>query len=154
MNKAVKLVIWVLVLELLGSVSGLLTKTSVTSWYVTLSRSPLTPPNITFGIVWSVLYAMIAIVGWMIWENKVKQQSKVKFLFCIQLLLNFSWTPIFFYYHLTGLALIILGALNIVVMLLIKALFPHNKAVALLCIPYSLWLLLAFYLNFYIWVNN
>ena len=66
----IKLIIWIISLILIGSVLGNLTKSSVDTWYQALNRSPLTPPDYIFGVAWSILYAMIAVSGWLIWEEK------------------------------------------------------------------------------------
>ena len=69
-KRYIRLIIWILTLILVGSVIGSLTKSSIDTWYQTLTRSPLTPPDYVFGIAWSILYAMIAVSGWLIWGAK------------------------------------------------------------------------------------
>jgi len=149
------LIIWIAALMLIGSSIGALTKTSVDTWYTTLIRSPLTPPNYYFGIVWSILYAMIATSGWLIWNsNEFTGLRLIKILYIAQLLLNWSWTPLFFSYHLIGPALICLSLIIILVVLLIISSFNKINMAALLLIPYLLWSLFAAYLNFYIFRYN
>ena len=81
----------------IGSLLGFLTKNSVGGWYKTLNISPLSPPNYVFSIVWTILYAMIATAGWMIWEANPDQEIEVlKKLYVAQLIANWSWTPLFF----------------------------------------------------------
>jgi tryptophan-rich sensory protein len=105
---------------LIGSIIGALTKSSVDTWYKTLNRSPLNPPNYLFGIAWSVLYAMIATSGWIIWRSDSFAALKtIKKLYVSQLILNWLWTPLFFSYHLTGVSLICLCSIIILVALLI-----------------------------------
>lgn len=155
-NKSyLSLIIWIASLILIGSSIGLLTKSSVDTWYITLNRSPLTPPNYLFGIAWSILYGMIATSGWLIWRSKpFASLHLIKILYVLQLLLNWSWTPLFFTYHLTGLALICLSLIIILVALLIMKSYKEINIAALLLIPYLLWLLFAAHLNFYIWQYN
>ena len=38
-------------------------------WYETLNKPSWTPPNWLFPIAWTVLYTMIAIAGWKVWQN-------------------------------------------------------------------------------------
>jgi translocator protein len=155
-NKSyVSLIIWIVSLMLIGSSIGVLTKSSVDTWYMTLNRSPLTPPNYLFGIAWSILYGMIATSGWLIWRsNPFTRLNLIKILYVIQLVLNWSWTPLFFSYHLTGLALICLSLIIILVALLIIQSYKKINMAALLLVPYLLWLLFAGHLNFYIWQYN
>lgn len=155
-NKSyLSLIIWIIGLIAVGSVSGLFTKPEIKGWYATIERSSLTPPNYIFPIAWTILYGMIGAAGWNIWTHPSTSNHKVvKTLFLGQLLLNWSWTPIFFHYHLTGTALLILGALDMVVATLIWQTHEKIKAAALLLLPYFLWILFATYLNGYIWWFN
>ncbi len=149
------LLVWITALILIGSIIGSLTKNSVDSWYITLNRSPLTPPNYLFGIVWSILYAMIATAGWILWHtSSFKELKLIKALYCIQLILNWSWTPLFFSYHLTGFALTCIFLIISTVALVILKTYKSIKIIALLLTPYLLWLLFAAHLNFYIWQYN
>lgn len=146
------LLAWISTLILIGWIIGLLTKSNVATWYPTLIRSPLTPPNYVFAPVWTILYAMIGAAGWLIWGEE--NQKTLKTLFIAQLVLNWSWTPIFFSYHLTGMALICLLAILALVATIIAKTHQSVPKVAILLTPYFLWLLLACHLNFYIWMHN
>jgi benzodiazapine receptor len=149
------LMIWMVALITIGSSIGLLTKPEISTWYHTLNRSSLTPPNYAFPIAWTILYAAIGACGWFIWStSSFPKLGSIKVLYIIQLLLNWSWTPLFFHYHLTGISLVVLGAMDILVSMLIFLSYPKMKAVGLLMIPYLLWILYASHLNFYIWQHN
>lgn len=154
-KKYLSLIVWIFLLLFIGLIIGGITQGSVDTWYLTLNRSPLTPPNQLFPIAWSILYVMIATSGWMIWRLKPSKGLRfIKKLYIIQLVLNWSWTPLFFHYHLTGLALICLLAIIISVVFLVMGLYRKNNIATMLLAPYLLWLLFAFHLNFYIWQNN
>jgi len=144
------LITWIFTLLLMGYLLGLLTKMSIPTWYVFLNKSPFTPPNFLFGIAWTILYICIAVSGWLIWH---KQLTNLKHLFVLQLILNWVWTPLFFTYHLTGLSFICIAFICFLVsFLLYKAYF--FKPVFWLLLPYFLWLLFAYHLNFYVWLYN
>lgn len=139
----------------IGGLIGSLTKPEISTWYSTLNRAPLTPPNYVFPVVWTILYGMIGACGSLIWYKPSFQNlSVIKTLYIIQLILNWSWTPLFFCYHLTGFSLIVLGAMDILVGMIIWLAYPKVKSVSLLMVPYLLWILFASYLNFYIWWYN
>lgn len=149
------LICWIVALVTMGSLLGGISKASVDQWYINLSRSPLTPPNHIFGVVWTMLYVMIAISGWLIWRSVPIQYLKsIKNLYIAQLLLNWLWTPLFFGYYMTGLALICLLLIFFFVALI--TILAHDKLtfVSLLMLPYLLWLSFATYLNFFIWNYN
>ena len=69
------LIIWILGLITIGSVIGSLTKPEIATWYSTLHRSRLTPPNYVFPIAWTILYGIIGASGWLIWLAYQKMQA-------------------------------------------------------------------------------
>jgi benzodiazapine receptor len=151
----ISLMTWIVWVTLIGFIIGSLTKTEVNTWYSTLNRSNLTPPNYVFGIVWTILYPMLAICGWIIWHKQPFQKLMlIKSLYMVQLILNWSWTPLFFRYHLTGLSFACLLVINIFVAMIIYFSYTRVRLVSLLMIPYLIWMLFATYLNFYILQYN
>jgi benzodiazapine receptor len=159
MNQVTKstlsLIIWTIGLIAIGGVIGSLTKPEISTWYSTLNRSTLTPPNYVFPVAWTILYGAIGACGWLIWqEAPLPRLSVIKTLYVTQLILNWSWTPLFFHYHLRGVSLIVLGAMDIMVSAIIWLSYGKMRATSLLMLPYLLWILFATYLNFYIWCYN
>lgn len=151
----ISLGVWIAGLLLIGSIMGSLTKAEVHTWYETLNRSTLTPANYVFGIAWTILYVVIAVCGWMIWRQKeFPELVCIKSVYIIQLILNWSWTPLFFLYHLTGLSLVCLILLNICVFLVICFSYVNIRKVSLMMMPYLMWIMFAAYLNFYVWQHN
>lgn len=149
------LIIWIVALIAIGGLIGSLTKPEISTWYSALNRSNLTPPNYIFPIAWTILYGMIGACGWLIWrEASLPKLTAIKILYLTQLILNWSWTPLFFHYHLTGFSLVVLVAMDILVGILIFLAYRRMRAVSLLMIPYLFWILFATYLNFYIWQCN
>lgn len=151
----ISLIIWIVSLIVLGGGIGSLTKPEINSWYSTLNRSPLTPPNYIFPIAWTILYGIIGACGWIIWRNSYFPKLKMlKVLYLIQLILNWSWAPLFFLHHLSGLALIVLISMNILVGIIILLAYSKIRLLSVLMIPYLFWILFASYLNLYIWLHN
>lgn len=149
------LIIWIVVLIAIGGAIGSLTKPEISSWYSTLHRSTVTPPNYVFPIAWTILYGIIGTCGWLIWRaSAFPKLTAIKTLYVTQLILNWSWTPLFFHYHLTGLSLVFLGLMDILVGMIIYLTLPSIRAVSRLMIPYWLWILFATHLNYYIWQHN
>jgi tryptophan-rich sensory protein len=149
------LIIWIVALIAAGGAIGSLTKTEINSWYNMLIRSPLTPENYVFPIAWTILYAMLGSCGWLIWRKQpFPELNIIKSLYVLGLILNWSWTPLFFYYNLTLFSLIVLVAMDIMVGWIIYLTYTTIRTVSLLMIPYLLWILFASYLNLYIWLYN
>jgi tryptophan-rich sensory protein len=124
-------------------------------WYEGLSKPSWTPPNSAFGPAWTMLYIIMATSAWMVWKAAGIAGAKVALVvYLFQLLLNASWSLVFFGLHRMGL-----GFVNIVLLWFAIAatagLFSrHHKVAAILLVPYLLWVGLAGVLNFTIWQLN
>ena len=110
-------------------------------WYHTLSHSPLTPPPLTFSIVWTTLYALIATSAMIVWEKTGH------FTFLLQLLLQILWSYTFFVAHALWWAFGVLVLLCVVICLMGLNYTKHSKLAGLLLLPYFIWCLFASYLN-------
>ena len=118
------------------------------TWYRTLTKPPLVPPDMIFGMVWTVLYLLVGIAAVLVfYKGLTEKKYFAAWLLGIQLGLNALWTPVFFGMH--NLAL----ALAVVVLMLAEGFFMHkafakqSKMAALLLWPYWGWLLFATYLT-------
>lgn len=140
--------------ESIGFLMGLLTQANIYPWYEQLNKSVLTPPGFVFSIVWSFLYAILAVIAWILSNQNQADSKQVTLLFALQTLMNWVWTLLFFGLHWlipSALWLISLTCLNI--LLVIKAKKTHEIIVWLLS-PYLLWLAFASYLNVVIALMN
>ncbi|MGH6900800.1 MAG: TspO/MBR family protein, partial [Geminicoccaceae bacterium] len=52
-----------------AGIGGVVTSTSVDTWYRALAKPVFMPPGDLFGPVWTVLYAMMAIAAWLVWRR-------------------------------------------------------------------------------------
>jgi len=147
-NKLFQALIWILFFQLIGFALGSITSSNM-EWYHTITKSSLTPPNFVFPIVWSILYTFLALVGHFLWQNRKEEKARhILVLFIIQLVLNWLWTPIFFGWHLPGLALLdILTIVAITIYIIIKSWANKYPIIAYVMLIYLLWLLFASYLN-------
>lgn len=154
-KSALSLIAWIVALLLVSGLIGRMTTPNIDPWYIHLNKSALNPPGYVFGMAWSVLYILIAISGWLLWQKKDLPELKgLKTAFIIQLILNWCWTPLFFELHLMGLSLAIIGAIIILGAYILIRAHKNIKPVTWLMLPYWVWLLFAFYLNFFIWHYN
>jgi len=155
LKKSVGLIVWILVFQLIGYVLGTITQVNIATWYQTLHKSSLTPPAIVFPIVWTILYAMIAMSGWSLWEHRKQPKAKKALVFYgIQMVLNWAWSPLFFNYHLLALSffcIILIAFLTLITIFIAKNNFKFSS---IMLIPYFIWLIFASYLNGVIWVLN
>ena len=124
-------------------------------WYKTLRRSPLSPPDYVFGIVWPILYTLMGFSLYLTVTNKkcVGICRPLPFFF-IQLFFNLTWTTVFFKLRMKRTALALIFIILFFTILTYKELLSVSKLSAQLLIPYLLWLSFAGYLNLYIVLNN
>ena len=142
-----------LIIILLTLIISFLSMDKIGSWYQNLNKSSLTPPGYVFGIAWTILYILMSISVWIIWNKEKKITLPIQ-LYIIQLILNFAWSPLFFKYHLINESQILLLFIWMLVFIMIILFYSIDKTAGLLLIPYLIWLSFAFYLNYYIVKNN
>ena len=136
-------------LVILTSIIGSLANLYINSdgWYEELIKSPLNPPSYVFGIVWPILYVIMAFVSF-------RLADKIALIFIIQLIFNAAWSWLFFYFHFPEVALIdiaILIYLNQRILLIIN---KESRILFYLYLPYLIWLFFAAFLNASIvWLN-
>lgn len=113
-------------------------------WYEQLQKPFWTPPNWVFPPVWSILYVMIAVSGWMIFSAS---KPTLKVLWIAQLVFNGLWSWLFFGMHRTGLGLADILALFSCIFALLLLSRKTSPAVAWLTLPYLFWVGYATTLN-------
>ena len=138
-----------------GSLSGLAIADHISSWYSTLNKPSFNPPNYLFGPVWSVLYILMGIGLYLILQTpKSAMRTKSIMLFAVQLILNLSWSFIFFNAQSPFAALIIIGLLWIAILMMMIYFHTLSPIASYLQIPYLLWVSFASVLNAAIWILN
>ena len=125
------------------------------TWYETLQRPRLTPPDWVFGPVWTVLYVMIA-VSIFLFIRKYKSENGygIYVLIVLHLIFNLSWTGIFFGLKAPGLALIDIILLDISLVFMIRYFWQGDVVSSILLWPYLIWVLFATYLNASFYILN
>lgn len=121
-------------------------------WYAELTKPSFNPPAWLFGPVWTVLYVLIAIAGWRVWQ--LDRQSWPMKLWWTQLALNFLWSPVFFGAHQIGLALFVVLSLLLATIGFSATVWRLDRPAALLFAPYIAWVAFASILNASVWLLN
>lgn len=131
-----------------GSIAGIFTAQAIPEWYASLNRPSFNPPSGIFGPVWTTLYVLMGISLFLIWkQDPSAKRNSAMVIFFIQLLLNFCWTFLFFYFKEIGLALIEIIILWITILLMIISFYKVKPVAAYINIPYILWVSFATVLN-------
>ncbi len=122
------------------------------SWYTTLAKPSWTPPSAVFAPVWTALYVMIAIAGWLAWRSENGRGALVAWV--VGLVCNAMWSWLFFGRHSIGAALIDIAVLWCTIVAFVVLARKTSPWASLLFLPYLLWVSFAAALNFAIWQLN
>lgn len=124
-------------------------------WFQSLNKPFLSPPDFVFAPVWTILYVMIALSFIFYIKDGISKEKIVPlFFFFFQLILNFSWSPVFFILHNIALALVIIVFMWITLFTTVILFYKSSKKSALFLIPYFLWVSFALYLNSAYYILN
>lgn len=125
-------------------------------WYSSIEKPAFTPPDWLFGPVWTTLYILMGVAAYLVWRRGSESQGVRVALgwFLVQLVLNASWTPIFFGWRRIGLALVVMVLLWAAIVATIRYFCRVSKLAGMLLVPYLLWVSFAIVLNAAIWRLN
>ncbi|MDQ2801589.1 MAG: tryptophan-rich sensory protein [Pseudomonadota bacterium] len=124
-------------------------------WYERLNKPSWRPPNWLFAPVWTLLYLMIAVSGWLIWRKAgIAGAGLPLAVYALQLVFNAVWSPIFFGLHRPDLAFVDILLVWASIIATIVLFYPIHVGAALLLVPYFLWVTFAAGLNLAMWRLN
>ncbi len=142
----------VIVVAVLGS----LATSANLGWYNTLKLPSVAPPGQVIGTIWTVLYVLIVASALIFWNraNSSKYFRLIVAVFLLNAYFNAFWSFTFFSFHMIFLSLLVSGVMALTIFTLIGLIYPRQRTAALLLIPYGVWVIIATYLNYLIWVLN
>lgn len=147
-NNAIKLIVSLALPLLVGAVAGVTTAKAIPSWYASLNQPSFSPPNWIFGPVWTSLYIVMGISLYLVWvQPPGRERNLALIIFGIQLMLNFGWSYIFFYYKNLGLAFVEIIVLWVAIIFMVVFFHRLRPLAAYLNIPYLAWVTFASILN-------
>lgn len=126
------------------------------SWYQSLIKPTWSPPSWLFGPVWTVLYIIIAISFTSVFLKYFHRQIPliVVLPFILNLIFNFAFTPIQFGLKNNFLAMIDIVLVLITLVWALVAIWPYFRWIALVNIPYLVWVSFATILQITITILN
>lgn len=138
-----------------GGLSAFITRGDM-DLYSKINQPPLAPPGWIFSVVWSILYTLMGISLYLVWNSNASFSDKRRayIFFGVQLFLNFIWSPIFFGMQYFLLAFVVLIFMWLFTLGMILSFYKISKVAGLLQVLYLLWLTFAGYLNFAIYLLN
>jgi translocator protein len=133
--------------------AGFVTRAALDPWYYNLVKPAFNPPNWIFGPVWTLLYIMMSVAAWLAYK-KSKNSNKILTVYFVHLLINASWSYVFFYYKQIFIASFIISIIIFFILYLMVLYSKYSKPSVVLMLPYLAWSTFALYLNSTIYILN
>ena len=152
-NKILSFFLFFIITFSASVVGGSVTINFKEPWYSSLIKSNFNPPDWVFAPVWTILYLMMTIAIWKFWHSKNRDMNTI-YIYFIHIVVNTTWSIIFFAFHKLFMAFIVLIILIILIVLLIARFRRVNMLSYYLMIPYLLWCFYALFLNINLVILN
>ncbi len=132
------------------------------AWYAGLAKPAWNPPSWVFAPVWTVLYALMAVAGWLAWRTReparapgaAPDRALALGAFALQLVLNGAWSWLFFGLHRPGVAFAEIVALWLAILVTVVLFWRLRPLAGALLLPYLAWVGFAAALNLALWRLN
>jgi len=149
-RKITKFIFSIIIAQSAGIVGSLFTVSAISTWYEGLIKPTFSPPNWIFGPVWLLLYTLMGIALYLIWQKVLdNKRARFAFIFFIaHLVFNALWSIVFFGLQNILLALVIIVILWIMILTLVLLSWKVDRYAGYLLTPYLLWVSFAVLLNF------
>lgn len=152
LDRSFKFFMAILICNFAGILGSLFNSISIQEWYGSLNFPSFAPPNWVFGPVWTILFIMMGIALYLVWNSHKwfgkKEKRNALWFFGVQLVLNVLWSGLFFGIRCPGCALFEIIILWLFIGLTIIKFYKISKPSAYLLIPYWVWVTFATVLNF------
>ena len=152
-NKFISFSLFALITYSASAIGSMATISFKEPWYSLLIKPSYNPPDWIFAPVWTTLYLMMTVAIWIFWHSKGKNMDTV-YIYFIHLIINTTWSVVFFVFHEIFFALIILIILIFLIIILILRFRAVNMISFYLMIPYLLWCCYALILNMSLLILN
>lgn len=150
--KIKELIINIAIPNIVGFISSILSKVSTN--FDSFTKPQWTPPGIVFPIVWTILYVLMGVSSYLIYNSNTTYKYDALKVYGINLLINGLWSIIFFRLKLFLLAFILVIVLIGLTIIMIYKYYKIDKIAAYLQIPYLLWLIVALLLSYNVFILN
>jgi benzodiazapine receptor len=155
MKKIIPAVISVLIAHAAGTIGAFFCGMNSKVWYKTLVKPVLTPPSWVFGPVWGILYTLMGLAAYLVWDSRATNLRSIALgAYGFQLVLNALWTYFFFYCHSPAWALVDICVLWVAIIATTALFWKVRMYAGALFVPYLVWVSFAVYLNYMIWCLN
>ncbi|MDH4018790.1 MAG: tryptophan-rich sensory protein [Xanthomonadales bacterium] len=151
MHRLVSLAVFLLLVVIAAVVGGQFVGGE---WYQAMLKPSWSPSAMVMASAWAVLYVLMAVSGWMIWDTMRGLARVALGLWGLQLLLGICWSWMFFGLERIGWSLGVISLWILVVVIVIKTFRPIKQEASTLMLPLAAWLIFLWVLNFFQWNMN
>ncbi|MBX6331484.1 MAG: tryptophan-rich sensory protein [Gemmatimonadaceae bacterium] len=145
---------WLLISFAAAAIGGV-ASADAGAFYRQLARPAWAPPGWLFDPVWTVLYLLIGIAAWLVWEARGVRGARVALaLFVVQLAVNALWTWLFFAWRRGALALVDVVVLWVLIVITAALFWRVRPLAGVLLLPYLGWVTFASALTYAVWQRN
>ena len=132
-----------------GVLSSLITRNAMNQYNI-MPKPPLSPPGWVFPVVWTILYILMGVASYMVITSDASRNlvTGAVLFYCIQLIMNFFWSILFFSFSLYLASFIWLIIMWVFVVICTVYFFLARTAAGVMMLPYIVWASFAAYLNF------
>jgi benzodiazapine receptor len=123
-------------------------------WYQSMIKPSWNPSAMVMASVWAVLYVLMAVSAWMVWDTQRGLARVALGWWGLQLLLSICWSWVYFGLERIGWTLAIISVWIVVVLFVIKTFRPIKLEASTLMMPVAAWLFFFWALNFVQWQLN
>ncbi|MBP9996210.1 MAG: tryptophan-rich sensory protein [Lachnospiraceae bacterium] len=149
----IALIICIAIPLIVGAISAFLTKDAMVTFNA-MNKPPLAPPSWLFPIAWTIIYVLMGIASFLIYQSSSEEKYMGQIIYIVQLIFNFAWSIIFFNLGAYGFSCVWLAILLIMVIALIMNTAQYSIPAMVMLIPYAVWCCFAMYLNIGVAIMN
>lgn len=155
MTDWIALVAFFVITFIAAGIGSMFTTKSLGVWYDALKKPSWTPSGGTIGAIWTILYILMAIAVWLVWDGAELSSIELPvILFFIQLSLNAAWSWLFFGRENPRMAFFEIIVLWLLIFLTLISFLQVELLAGLLLVPYLIWASIASALNYSVWKLN
>jgi tryptophan-rich sensory protein len=151
---AIRLVLSLAVCYLAAVAGSFFTASSVSTWYAGLAKPWFTPSGQFISIVWAILFGMMGVSLFLVWRLDGPIARTAMLAFAAQLVANVAWSAAFFGARSPLGGIVVIVILWLLIANTIIKFKTVSETAAFLLVPYILWVTVAGFLNFNLWIMN
>jgi tryptophan-rich sensory protein len=123
--------------------------TELGPWYFSLRQPEWKPPDVAFGVIWTLIFTLCAVSAWLAWQasDRAAKRRRVVVLFGLNAALNIFWSALYFKLQRPDWALVEVVFLWFSIVCLMVGLWRLSRWASLLLLPYFFWVSIASVLN-------